>query len=312
MRAVICTAYGPPEVLKLAEIDKPVPKKNEVLIKIKTTSVTASDCIVRGFKISKWHPIGFIMGLVIGFKRPRNPVLGMVLAGEIETVGKDVKLYKPGDQVVGWTIKSAFKTMLGTYAEYKCLDENSIMAIKPANADFKEAVAIIYGGLLAAHFIRKANLQKQQKVLIYGASGSIGTAALQLAKYFGTTVTGVCSTKNLKLVKSLGADKVVDYTKEKVSEINDSFDFIFDGVGKKKGSEFKSEIKNLLSPNGKYFSVDDSAPNATHENLNLLMELLSNGQFKPVIDRTYPLEEIVEAHRYVDQGHKTGDVVITI
>jgi len=312
MKAVICIKYGPPEVLQLREIEKPVPEKNEVLINIRTTSVTASDCIVRGFKLPIWNPVGLLMGLVLGFKKPRNPILGMVLAGEIESAGKDVKLFKPGNEVIAWTVKSPTKIRLGTYAEYKCLTEDSVMTQKPANLSFEEAVAIPYGGLLALHFIKRGNIQKQQRVLIYGASGSIGTSAVQLAKYFGAKVTGVCGTSNVDLLKSLGADQVVDYKKENISDLKEHFDFILDAVGKRKSSELKLQLRNILAPNGKYFSVDDGTPVATLENLNLLIKLTENGQLKPIIDRTYTLEQIVEAHRYVDQGHKKGNVVIIV
>ncbi|MFH1321512.1 MAG: NAD(P)-dependent alcohol dehydrogenase, partial [Bacteroidota bacterium] len=307
MKAVICSKYGPPEVLQLREVEKPEPKKDEVLIKIRTTSVTASDCIVRGFKLPIWNPVGLLMGLVLGFKKPRNPILGMVLSGEIESAGKDVTLFKPGDQVIAWTVKSPTKIRLGTYAEYKCLTEDSVMIQKPANLSFEEAVAIPYGGLLALHFIKRGNIQEQQRVLIYGASGSIGTSAVQLAKYFGAKVTGVCGTSNVALVKSLGADQVVDYKKENISELKEHFDFILDAVGKRKSSELKLQLRNILAPNGKYISVDDGTPVATLENLNLLINLAKNGQLKTVIDRIYTLEQIVEAHRYVDQGHKRGN-----
>ncbi|HKI89646.1 MAG TPA: NAD(P)-dependent alcohol dehydrogenase [Draconibacterium sp.] len=312
MKAVICTKYGPPEVLQLKEIEKPVPRKNEVLIKIKTTSVTASDCIVRGFKLPFWNPIGFLMGIVLGFKKPRNPILGMVLAGEIESVGKEVKLFQPGEKVIAWTVKSPVKINLGTYAEYKCLPEDSVITLKPENLSFEEAAAIPYGGLLAMHFIKNNKIQKNQKVLIYGASGSIGTSAVQLAKYFGAEVTGVCSTTNLELVKLLGADHVIDYTKENISNFDKQYNFILDAVGKRKSSDFKSQIKNVLAPKGKYISVDDGTPLATLENLKLLVRLAEEGKFYTVIDKTYPLEEIVEAHRYVDKGHKKGNVVVTL
>jgi len=312
MKAVICSKYGPPEVLQLREVEKPEPKKDEVLIKIRTTSVTASDCIVRGFKLPIWNPVGLLMGLVLGFKKPRNPILGMVLSGEIESAGKDVTLFKPGDQVIAWTVKSPTKIRLGTYAEYKCLTEDSVMTQKPANLSFEEAVAIPYGGLLALHFIKRGNIQEQQRVLIYGASGSIGTSAVQLAKYFGAKVTGVCGTSNVDLVKSLGADQVVDYKKENISDLKEHFDFILDAVGKRKSSELKLQLRNILAPNGKYISVDDGTPVATLENLNLLINLAKNGQLKTVIDRTYTLEQIVEAHRYVDQGHKRGNIVIIV
>lgn len=312
MKAIICTKYGPPEVLQLKEIEKPVPKKNEVLIKIKTTSVTASDCIVRGFKLPLYHPIGFLMGLVLGFGKPRNPILGMVLAGQIESLGKDVKLFKPGEEVIAWTIKSPLKINSGTYAEFKCLPEDSVMTLKPAKLSFEDAVSIPYGGLLAIHFIKKGNIKKQQKVLIYGASGAIGTNAVQLAKYYGAEVTGVCSTANLELVKSLGADKVVDYTNEKVSDFNEKYDFILDAVGKRKSSDLKKHIKKLLAPKGKIISVDDGNPVGTIENLKLLIKLNEEGILQTVVDRIYSLDQMVEAHRYVDAGHKKGNVVIIV
>jgi NADPH:quinone reductase-like Zn-dependent oxidoreductase len=186
------------------------------------------------------------------------------------------------------------------------------MTLKPANLSFEEAVAIPYGGLLAMHFIKKGNIQKQQRVLIYGASGSIGTSAVQLAKYFGAKVTGVCGTSNVDLVESLGADKVVDYTKETITALNERFDFILDAVGKRKSSELKLHLRNILAQNGKYISVDDGTPVATLEHLKLLINLAEKGQLKTVIDRTYPLEQIVEAHSYVDQGHKRGNVIIIV
>jgi NADPH:quinone reductase-like Zn-dependent oxidoreductase len=312
MKAIVCTKYGPPEVLQLKEVEKPTPRKNEVCVKIFATAVTASDCIVRGFKLPIWHPLGLMMGLVLGFKKPRNPILGMVLAGEVESVGKDVKLFKNGDQVYAWTIKSPIQIRFGTYAEYKCLPENSVIALKPFNISYEEAAAVPYGGLLALHFLKKGNIQNGQKVLIYGASGSIGTSAVQLAKYYGAEVTGVCSTTNLELVSSLGADKVIDYTKEDIPNRGELYDFILDAVGKSKSSTLKLQCKNALTANGNYISVDDGSPKAPVENLILLKELVEAGQLKPVIDRRYPLEQMVEAHRYVDQGHKKGNVVITV
>jgi NADPH:quinone reductase-like Zn-dependent oxidoreductase len=312
MKAIVCTKYGPPEVLKLKEMEKPTPKNNEVLIKIFATAVTASDCIVRGFKLPIWHPIGLMMGLVLGFNKPRNPILGMVFAGEVESAGKDVKLFKNGDQVYGWTMKSSLQIRFGTYAEYKCLPENSVIASKPSNLTYEEAAAVPYGGLIALHYLKKGNIQNGQKVLIYGASGSIGTSAVQLARYYGADVTGVCSTTNLELVKSLGADKVIDYTKEDITNRGELYDFILDAVGKSKSSNLKLQSKNALTPDGKYISVDDGSPKANVENLNSLKELVEAGQLKPVIDRRYPLEQMVEAHRYVDKGHKKGNVVITV
>lgn len=305
MKAIVCTQYGPPEVLQLEEVEKPVPKNNEVLIKIFATTVTASDCIVRGFKLPALSVIGIMMRLVIGFTKPRNPILGMVLAGEVESAGKDVKRFKRGDQVFTINVMR-----FGTYAEYICLPENEVIAPKPSNLTYEEAAAIPYGGMLALHYLRKGNIQSGEKVLIYGASGANGTAAIQLAKHFGAEVTGVCGTTNLGLVKSLGADAVIDYTKENFTDRNEQYDFILDAVGKKKSSKFN--FKKALAPNGRFISVDDGSPKFRTEDLVLLRELVGAGKLKPVIDRSYPLEQIVEAHRYVDMGHKKGNVVITV
>jgi NADPH:quinone reductase-like Zn-dependent oxidoreductase len=313
MRAIVCTKYGPPEVLQLKEVEKPVPRQHEVCIKIHATAVTASDCIVRGFKLPVWHPMGLMMRLVVGFGKPRNPILGMVLAGEVESAGREVRLFRAGDQVFAFTVRSSIQMRFGTYAEYKCLPEDSLMAVKPVNLSFEEAAAVPYGGLLALHFLKKGSIQCGQKGLIYGASGAIGTAAVQLAKHhFGAEVTGVCSTTNLALVKSLGADSVIDYTREDITGSSGSYDFILDAAGKRKSSNLKEQCQTALTPNGKYISVDDGSPTPHLEDLLLLKELTEAGKFKAVIDRCYPLEQIVEAHRYVDKGHKKGNVVITV
>jgi len=307
MKAILCTKYGPPEVLQLNEVEKPSPKKNEVCIKIFATAVTASDCIVRGFKLPRWSPLGLMMGLTLGFRKPRQPIIGMVLAGDIESIGKDVKRFKKGDQVYGMTGLG-----FGTYAEYKCMSEKECLVKKPSNVSYEEAAAVAYGGILAGHFLKKGNIQSRQKVLIYGASGANGTTAVQLAKHYRAEVTGVCSTTNLELVKSLGADKVIDYTKEDLISRGERYDLIFDAVGRKKSSKLKSQCKKVLAKNGKYISVDKGSPKSLTEYLDLLNELMEAGHFKAVIDRSYPLEQIVEAHRYVDKGHKKGNVVITV
>ena len=212
MKAIVCTKYGPPEVLQLQDVEKPTPKKNEICIKIHATSVTSSDCIVRGFKLPRWHPLRFMMGLVLGFGKPRNPILGMVASGEVDSIGQNAKRFNIGDQVFAYTIKSSTKMRFGTYAQYICIHEDWLVLPIPSNVSFEEAAAIPYGGELALHFLRKGDIENRKKVLIVGASGTIGTTAVQLARYFGAKVTGVCSTPNLELVRSLGAETVIDYT----------------------------------------------------------------------------------------------------
>jgi NADPH:quinone reductase-like Zn-dependent oxidoreductase len=306
MKAIICTKYGPPEVLKIKEVEKPAPEDSDVLIKILATSVTASDCIIRGFKlpVKMWIPAR----LALGITKPRKAILGLVLSGEIERVGENVKQFKKGDKVFAHTL---FR--FGAYAEYTCVPETSAIVLMPYNTSFEEAAAIPFGGTLALYYLKKANIQKGQKVLIYGASGAVGTSAIQLAKHFGAEVSGVCSTANLELVKSLGADIVIDYTKENFTDNGKQYDLIFDAVGKKKSSHLK--YKKTLTLNGKFISVDDGSPGeraVCKDNLTILKELTENGIIKPVIDKIYPLDQIVETHRYVDKGHKKGNVVITV
>jgi len=302
MKAIVCTKYGPPEVLQLKEVEKPTPKQNEVRVKIYATAVTASDCIIRSGTVSPafWIP----MRLAVGLTKPRN-ILGMVLAGEIETVGKSVRQFQIADRVYAFTIAGM---RFGAYAEYTCLPEDGLVAGMPSNVGYEEAAAVPYGGLLALHFLKKGNIQSGQNVLIYGASGAVGTSAVQLARHFGAKVTGVCSTTNLELVKSLGADTVIDYTKDDFTKRGERYDLIFDAVGKRKSSNL--QCKNALAPDGQFISVDDGSPKLHVEGLILLRELVETRKIRPVIDRCYPLEEIVEAHRYVDKGHKKGNVVI--
>ena len=318
MKVVVYTKYGSPEVLQLKEVGKPTPKANEVLIRIYATSVTSGD--VRMRKADPW-----IVRLMLGLIRPKKPVLGVVLAGEIEAVGKDVTLFKEGDSVYGMTIKH-----FGAYAEYKCLPEDGVLALKPVGLTYKEAAAMPFGDTTALHFLKKVKIKAGQKILIYGASGAVGTSAVQLSKYFGAEVTGICSTANAAMVKSLGAHNIIDYTKEDFSKNGELYDIIFDAVGK---SPFSGSIKSLKKK-GYYLRVVHMAlppvirglwisftsgkkviggvANVKAENLVFLNSLIEAGQLKPVIDKTYPLEEIVEAHKYVEQGHKKGNVVIVL
>ncbi len=314
MKAIVCTRYGPPEVLQLREVEKPIPKKNELCIKIYATSVTSSDCIVRSFDIPMWHPMGLMMALVMGFGKPRNPILGMVAAGEVDSVGGEVKRFKTGDQVLAYTVLSPTKTRFGTYAQYICIPEDWIVLPKPSNVTYEEAAAIPYPGELAMFFLKKGEIQSRNSVLIVGASGSIGSTAVQLARYFGAKVTGVCSTANVELVRSLGAEMVIDYTKEDYSMRSEHHDLILDAVPQQVANRksLKSQAKNALTPEGKYISIDDGIAKTSYDDLALMMDLAESGKFKPVIDRSYPLEQMVEAHRYVETGHKKGNVVITV
>jgi len=320
MKAVIYTKYGPPDVLQLVDIEKPTPKDNEVLIRIYATTVTAADTMMR-------RADTFIGQVILGFRKPRKryEILGTELAGVIETVGKDVKRFKKGDQVYGFR---GFGT--GVYAEYKCMSEKGSLAIKPVNTTYEEAATLVDGATTALFFLRdKAHVQNGDKVLIIGASGSIGTSAVQLAKSFDAEVTGVCSTANIDFVKSLGADKVIDYIQEDFTKSDETYDIIFDTVGKSSFSQCRSSLKK----NGRYLLTNGGLRHYVltwltsiigrkkliyamsiekTDALNFIKELVEAGEMKPVIDGQYSLEQIVEAHRYVEKGHKKGNVVVTV
>jgi NADPH:quinone reductase-like Zn-dependent oxidoreductase len=320
MKAIIYERYGPPEVLQLREVEKPVPRDNEVLIRIHATTVSIEDSDIRHSSIT--HSSG----------KPRNPILGTLLAGEIEAVGRNVKRFAPGDQVYGFT---GFFGAQGTYAEYTCMSENGCLAVKPANMSYAEAAAIPDGGLTSLPFLRNVGkVRPGQRVLVNGASGAVGSAGVQLAKTFGAEVTGVCSTANLELVKSLGADHVIDYTQEDFTQNGQTYDIIYDAVGKRSFSQ----CKDSLTRRGIFLTTVPMPDDMLHmlrtligwgkkvrfaatglmragrkrKDLAFLTELAEAGKITAVIDRVYPLEQIAEAHRYVEQGHKKGNVVVKV
>jgi NADPH:quinone reductase-like Zn-dependent oxidoreductase len=305
MKAAVCTAYGPPEVLQVRDVPNPVPKAREVLIKIHATSVSASDTYIRDGLSFAPLPLQLLMRLVIGITRPRKPILGLVLAGEIERAGKGVERFRAGDRVYAMT-----NLRFGAYAQFACLKETGTLARSPSNLTDDQAAALPYGGLLALHFLKKSGLHSGQSVLVYGASGAIGTAAIQIAKIFGALVTAACGPTNLDLVKALGAEAAIDYTR--TSSPGRHFDLVLDAVGGTKTSAFKVACRAALTPGGRYVSVDDGIPRLKGDHLAQLTMWAEAGKLEPVIDRRYPLDQIVDAHRYVDQGHKKGNVIITV
>ena len=324
MKAIVHTKYGPPDELQLLEVEKPVPGDNELLIKIHASTVTTTDCNARNFTFVP-QSFMFFARIMFGFKKPKIRILGIDLAGEIEAIGKNVKLFNVGDHVFG-----SPGTKFGGHAEYCCVPENGALAIKPADLSWEKAAAISLAGNTALFFIRDlAKIQAGQKMLIHGASGAIGTYAVQLAKYYGAEVTGVCSTTNAEMVKSLGAEKVIDYTKEDFTKSDEKYDFVFNVVGK---TTF-SQCKGILTPKGIYLDnmmeikdflkvlwtsivggkkIKGGVSTERAENLKFFIELIESGKLEPVIDKVYPLESTAEAFQYVEQGHKRGNVIITI
>jgi NADPH:quinone reductase-like Zn-dependent oxidoreductase len=323
MKAIVHTKYGPPDELQLVEVENPVPRENEVLIKIHATTVTTTDCNARNFTFVPKSFL-FFARMMFGFKKPRIEILGIDLAGEIEAIGEKVKLFKVGDHVFG-----SPGTKFGGHAEYCCVPENGALTLKPAEMSWEEAASLTLAGCTALYFIRDlAKIQAGQKILIHGASGAIGTFAVQLAKYYGAEVTGVCSAPNVEMVKSIGADKLIDYTKEDFTKSHERYDFVFSVVGK---TTF-SQCKGILKPKGVYIEnwmetkdflkvlwtsiaggkrIKGGVSVETAEKLDFLKELIVSGKLVPVIDRTYPLERTAEAFQYVEQGHKKGNVIIT-
>jgi NADPH:quinone reductase-like Zn-dependent oxidoreductase len=302
MKAIVYEAYGPPEVLQLKEVEQPRPKRDQVLIKVRATTVSAGDVRMRRFDVPGGLVERLLARLYLGIRKPRRTILGMQLAGEIEEVGQAVTRFKVGDQVFAST-----ELQFGGYAQYKCLDEDAVLAPKPANMTFEQASTVPTPGIGALSVLKRADIQSGQKVLIHGASGSVGTFGVQIAKHFEAEVTAVCSGANFELVRSLGADKVIDYTKEDFTQSGETYDVIFDAVVKLSATRAKGSLKKT----GIYLSISQQGREKA-EDLVFLKDLIEAGEIRSVIDRTYPLEQMVEAHRYVEKGHKSGNVVITM
>ena len=307
MKAAICTRYGPPEVLLVRDVEKPQPRADEVLVRIHASTVNSSDWFIRSGIPNEPAYARMMMKLMIGLRRPRRQILGLILAGEVVEIGASVKRFRVGDRVYAFT-----KFHLGGYAQYTCLREASTVALAPTGLSFDEVAAIAFGGLLALHYLRKGGVKRGMQVLLYGASSGVGTAAVQLAKHFGAEVSAVCGTENAELVRSLGADHVLDYTKASTPPQGARYDLVLDTVGKRKTSALRTACEHALRPGGRVLSVDDGTPELRTRDLAELTALAERGALKPVIDRRYPLEQIAEAHRYVEQEHKRGNVVISI
>ncbi|MCM3747041.1 NAD(P)-dependent alcohol dehydrogenase [Paenibacillus pasadenensis] len=302
MKAILCTKYGPPEVLELRQTAKPKPKGSELLVKVRATTVTTGDCRVRSFRcpLLYWLP----MRLILGIRKPRNPILGVELAGVVEAVGPKVKKFRPGDEVYALS-----GMRFGAHAEYVCLHENGTIALKPDNLDWQEAAAIPFGATTALYFFRKSGIGPGKKVLVYGASGAVGTAAVQIAAYYGAEVTAVCSGANTGLVRSLGANHTIDYTKEDFADRAERYDIVFDTVGKCRAAS----ARKALAPGGAFLTVEGKGMARTSgPDLVLLKQLAEEGHIRAVIERTYPLEQIQEAHRHVETGRKKGNIVVVV
>jgi NADPH:quinone reductase-like Zn-dependent oxidoreductase len=309
MKAIACTKYGPPDVLKLVECERPVPRDDEVLIRICATSVTNSDIFIRGSQIPLRYRIP--MRLMLGITRPRHPIIGEVLSGEVVQAGAKTRRFKAGDQVFGLTGFS-----LGAYADYKCMKEDDskqgCLALKPSTISHEEATSAAYGGLLALQYLDKAGLKLNQKVMVYGASGTAGTIAVQYAKHVGADVTGVCSARNADLVTELGADRVLDYTDERSPSALERYDVVLDAVGRARTSALKEACRRALAAGGTFVSIDDGNLELDSRRLYKVAGLVEAGHITPITDRCYPLEDIVAAHRYVELGHKRGNVAVTV
>ena len=307
MKAAICTRYGPPEVLVVTEVEQPRPRADEVLVRIHASTVNSSDWFIRSGIPNEPARMRLMMKLMIGVRRPRRQILGLIVAGEVVEAGAKVTRFHVGDRVWAFT-----KFHLGGYAEYTCLREASTVDLAPAGLSFDEVAAITFGGLLALHYLRKAGVKAGMRVLLYGASSAVGTAAVQLAKDRGAEVTAVCGTDNAELVRSLGADHVLDYTKTSTPPDGARYDLVLDTVGKRKTSALRAACEHALRPGGRVLSVDDGTPKFSRRDLAELKGLAERGVLAPVIDRRYPLEQIAAAHRYVEHEHKKGNVVISV
>lgn len=310
MKAVVCEKYGDVNHLVMKEMTQPSPKSNEVLIQIKATSVTTSDVLLRKMDVGFIPKI--LLQMIFGFGKPKNPILGMVTAGTVANVGEKVTQFKKGDDIFAYGSISPMKRHFGSYAEYICLPEDWNIALKPINLSFEEAAALPYGGLLATHIVEKAKIQKGNKVLIYGASGSIGTMALQLAKVAGAEVTSVCSAKNFELVKALGSDKVLDYNAPSALKELENYDVVLDAVGNSKNSAFKEVCKVKLTQKGRYVSIDHGTPLTPKSAFLRLKSLAEEKRIIPVIDKVYALNEMQAAHTFVETGRKRGNVIIKV